>query len=159
MRETFVHFLCPGGPVCGGCFPGVSVDAQRFEVALAGVFVPLLWASGRSLPCHQLTVPENAVTKHHFFSVSCCIHKHSRRRWCGQVVKGTGLWMKRFQQHSSPSPSLPLLLGVVGSREGIGSQLCFLFSNVCVRACVVCVCLCEPCVYVHAYVHTFVIID
>ena len=46
-RETLVHFLFPGGPVCGGCIPGVGVDAQRFEVALA---------SGWSLPFHQLTV-------------------------------------------------------------------------------------------------------
>ena len=33
----------------------VGVDAQRFGVALAGVLVPQLRASGRSLPCHQLT--------------------------------------------------------------------------------------------------------
>ena len=43
-------------PVCGGCFPGVGVDAQSFEVALADVLVPQLRASGRSLPCHQLRV-------------------------------------------------------------------------------------------------------
>ena len=48
-RETLVHFLFPGGPVCYGCFPG-------FEFVLAGVLVPQLRASGRSLPCHQLTI-------------------------------------------------------------------------------------------------------
>ena len=51
-----MHFLYPGGPVCGGCFLCVRVHAQRFEVGLAGVLVPQLWASGWSLPCHQLTV-------------------------------------------------------------------------------------------------------
>ena len=48
--------MFPGGPVCGCCFPGVGVDAQRFEVALAGVPVPQLQVSGLSLPCHQLTI-------------------------------------------------------------------------------------------------------
>ena len=56
VRETHLHFLFPGGPVCGGCFPGVSVEAQRFEVTIADVLAPQLRASGRSLPCHQLTV-------------------------------------------------------------------------------------------------------
>ena len=37
-RETFLHFLFPGGPVCGGCFLGVGVDAQSVEVALADFF-------------------------------------------------------------------------------------------------------------------------
>ena len=31
--ETLLHFLFSGGPVCGGYFPGVGVDAQSFEVA------------------------------------------------------------------------------------------------------------------------------
>ena len=55
-RETLVRFLFPGGPVCGGCFPGVGVHAQCFEISLAGVLVMQLRASGWSLSCHQLTI-------------------------------------------------------------------------------------------------------
>ena len=45
-REPLLHFLFPGGSVCGGCFPcvGNGVDAQSFEVALTGVLVPQLRA-------------------------------------------------------------------------------------------------------------------
>ena len=57
-RGALVHFLFPGGPVCGRCFPGVGVQVHRFEVALAGVRVPQLRASGRSLPRQQLTVQQ-----------------------------------------------------------------------------------------------------
>ena len=55
-RETLLHFLFPGGPVCGGYFTGVDVDTQLFEVALAVVLVPQLQGSGRPPPCHQLTM-------------------------------------------------------------------------------------------------------
>ena len=59
-RETFLHLLFPSGPVCGGSasVPGVGVDAQSFEVALAASCpcTAVCGRPGRSLPCHQLTV-------------------------------------------------------------------------------------------------------
>ena len=56
-RETLLYFLFLGGPICGGCFPGVSVDAQTFDVFLsvAGCDCCISWggvvSSTEASPC------------------------------------------------------------------------------------------------------------